>query len=296
MPFIFYFTPFHISMGMCGAGLKSAPKYGWYWRLVPNPLLLLKGSKMIKIPPCLPSVVWKPKVVLLLPGFCTRTLQLLGTSRSLEVTEVKTIILTKNLEVFRQEGLWWKNPFPFLNVLNITPASAAFSQDFSISHLGRFWHFMQIMKCWAKGQLELGLSSGGEAAAVPCQWEPQCSASGPAGGTWMKHVNIFGSIIRFNFLEAQRSSSRLWEPKALDFSCLVCLLARTALLSHLQGIWSVSDSFPGSLSAPARCFRAESHPCISPVTVPSYQLFFSLLGCSRPLICSRAAATAFLVF
>lgn len=35
---------------------------------------------------------------------------------------------------------------------------------------------------------------------------------------------------------------------------------------------------PGSLSAPARCFRAESHPCISPVTVPCYQCSFHSWG------------------
>lgn len=149
---------------------------------------------------------------------------------------------------------------------------------------------MKIMKCWLKG------SWSWDSAPSNARERPQCSASGSAGGTCMKHINIFCSITKLNFSEARRGSSRLWEPKALNFSCLICLLARTALLSHLEGIWSVGDSFPGSLSAPARCFRAESHPCISPVTVPCYQPLFSLLGCSRPLICSRIAATAFLVF
>lgn len=51
--------------------------------------------------------------MLLLPGFCTRTLQLLGTSRALEVREVKTIILAKNLEVFRQGGTDGRTSFPF---------------------------------------------------------------------------------------------------------------------------------------------------------------------------------------
>lgn len=91
----------------------------------------------------------------------------------------------------------------------------------------------------AEGQLELGLGSGWEAAAVPCQWE----CFGICRWDCMKRVNTFGSITRLNSSEALRGSSRLWEPKALDFSFLICLLAGTAVLSHLQGIWCVSDSF-----------------------------------------------------
>lgn len=150
-----------------------------------------------------------------------------------------------------------------------------------------------------KGQLKLKLSSGvgGSICSVPEEGLSAVLRDLQVGlqGRW-KHVIIFGSNTRLKFSEIPRGSSRLWEPKALDFFSLICLLARIAMLSFSQGIWSASDSFEGSQSSPARCFRAESHPCITSVTVPCYQLFLSLLGCSRPLISYPTAATTSLVF
>lgn len=123
---------------------------------------------MIKIPPCLPSVIWKPKVVLLLPGFCTRTPQLLGTSRSLEVREVKTIILTKNLEVFRQRGGDGRTSFPiwmFLTLLLLRLRFHSISPfliqaDSDISH-----------RLWSAGPRAAGTGTqlwvGGSSCPVP---------------------------------------------------------------------------------------------------------------------------------
>lgn len=89
--------------------------------------------------------------------------------RSLEVGEVKTTILTKNLGVFRQSGCDGRTSFPFQISFNIAIVLVVFAQHFSICHSDRFCHFMEIIKCRLKGNWNWNSALGWEAAAVRYQ-------------------------------------------------------------------------------------------------------------------------------
>lgn len=153
---------------------------------------------LVKIPPCVPSGIWKPKAVLLLPGFCTRTLQLLGTSRSSEVREVKTIILTKNLEVFRQRGCDGRTSFTFWMFLTSSllwlrfPRISPFLIQADSDILCRLWS-----AGWRAAGIGTQLWVGGSSCPVPVRG---LSALGSAGGiawsVWILLVPSQGLILQ----------------------------------------------------------------------------------------------------